>query len=188
MVFVAGRVMMFDVDHAVSDARLRRSPRQRTCFIAANPSTDRVLTPRATLTLLAKAPSPASVLEENVIDVIQYEPARSYARASRVGNLIFLAGEVGRDEHGAMVPGGITEQTARVFEHIRSSLELFGLGFEDLVRMDVFLLNEEDVHPFLEVMKRYLPSGSPPGALLCVKAFSHAGMLVEIECIAAGRA
>jgi hypothetical protein len=36
-------------------------------------------------------------------------------------------------------------------------------------------------------MRRYLPDGSPPGALLCVKGFSHAGMLVEIECIAAAR-
>jgi 2-iminobutanoate/2-iminopropanoate deaminase len=122
------------------------------------------------------------------MEIIPYDPPRTYARASRVGDLIFIAGEVGRDDHGRLVSGGIVEQTTRVFENIGDTLSTLGLGFHSLVRMDVFLLEEADVHPFLDVMKRYLPNGSPPGAMLCVKAFSHEGMLVEVECIAAATA
>jgi 2-iminobutanoate/2-iminopropanoate deaminase len=121
------------------------------------------------------------------MEIIPYDPPRSYARASRAGGLVFIAGEVGRDDHGQLVTGGIVEQATRAFDNIGQTLEAVGLGFADLVRMDVFLLEEADTHPFLEVMRRYLPNGSPPGALLCVKGFSHQGMLVEIECIAAER-
>jgi 2-iminobutanoate/2-iminopropanoate deaminase len=121
------------------------------------------------------------------MEIIHYDPPRSYARASRVGDLVFIAGEVGRDDHGRIVSGGIEEQTARAFDNIGLTLESLGLGFADLVQMDVFLLEESDTHQFLDVMRRYLPGGSPPGALLCVKGFSHPGMLVEIQCIAAAR-
>jgi 2-iminobutanoate/2-iminopropanoate deaminase len=121
------------------------------------------------------------------MEIIHYDPPRSYARASRVGDLIFIAGEVGRDDHGHLVTGGIEEQATRAFDNIAETLEGFGLGFGDLAQMDVFLLEEADAHPFLDVMRRYLPNGSPPGALLCVKGFSHPGMLVEIQCIAAAR-
>lgn len=122
-----------------------------------------------------------------MVEVIPYEPPRSYARASRVGDLVFIAGEVGRDEHGAIVAGGIVPQTRRAFENIRSTLDMLGLGFENLVKMDVFVLEEHDLHPFLDTMRDYLPQGSPPGTLLCVKGFSHEGMLVEIACVAAAR-
>ena len=94
------------------------------------------------------------------VQLVHYEPPRSYARASRVGDIIFLAGEVGRDDHGTLVGGGIEQQADKAFQNIRTSLELFGLDFEDLVRMDVYLLEPEDAHPFLDVMRRYLPAGS----------------------------
>ena len=122
-----------------------------------------------------------------MVEIIHYDPPRSYARASRVGDLVFIAGEVGRDEHGEIVAGGIVPQTRRAFENIDATLKLLNLGFEDLVKMDVFVLNESDIHPFLDTMREFLPTGSPPGTLLCVKGFSHAGMLVEIAGVAAVR-
>ena len=53
--------------------------------------------------------------------------------------------------------------------------------------MDVFLADGEDGHTFSDTMMEYLPEGSPPGAMVVVKGFSHPGILVEIECIAAVR-
>jgi enamine deaminase RidA (YjgF/YER057c/UK114 family) len=122
-----------------------------------------------------------------MVEIIHYDPPRSYARASRVGDLVFIAGEVGRDEHGEIVAGGIVPQTRRAFENIDVTLKLLNLGFEDLVKMDVFVLDESDIHSFLDTMREFLPTGSPPGTLLCVKGFSHSGMLVEIAAVAAVR-
>ena len=119
--------------------------------------------------------------------IVRYDPPRPYARASQVGDLVFLAGQTGRDEHGVNTEGSIREQTRTAFGQIGENLASFGLGFEDLVRMDVFLANGEDGHTFSETMMEYLPEGSPPGAMVVVKGFSHPGILVEIECIAAVR-
>jgi 2-iminobutanoate/2-iminopropanoate deaminase len=118
--------------------------------------------------------------------LVQYDPPRPYARASRVGNLVFLAGETGTDGHtGHLVSGGIAEQTEQAFRNLRESMDQFALGWDDLVRMDVFLTDSAHIRPFMEVLRTYLPEGSPPGALVCVKELAHAGMLVEIECIGA---
>ena len=118
--------------------------------------------------------------------VLRYDPPRSYARATRVGSLVFLAGETGTDSHtGRMVEGGILEQTERAFLNLGESLDAFSLRLQNLVRMDVFLTDSADIGPFLSVLRARMPDGAPPGALLCVKELAHKGMLVEIECIAA---
>ena len=120
------------------------------------------------------------------MELLQYEPKRPYARASRVGDHVFLAGEAGYAGHrDHVVEGGIVTQAKQAFENIRETLEIYGLGFEDLARMDVFLLDGEDKQPLMKVLGEYLPQGSPPGALVVVKGFAHEGVLVEIECIAA---
>jgi enamine deaminase RidA (YjgF/YER057c/UK114 family) len=123
----------------------------------------------------------------------RYDPPRPYARSSRVGNVIFLAGATGMGEHeeGAghdhLAKGGIREQATVAFEQVAANLAAEGLGFEDLARLDVFLLNSEDGPGFMEVCRRYLPDGAPPGAMVSVSGFSHKGCLVEIEGIAAAR-
>lgn len=118
--------------------------------------------------------------------VLHYDPPRPYARATRVGSLVFLAGETGTDGHtGRIVEGGILEQAERAFRNLGESLDAFSLGWADLVRMDVFLTDSAHIDPFMSVLRTRMPDGSPPGALVCVKELAHEGMLVEIECIAA---
>jgi enamine deaminase RidA (YjgF/YER057c/UK114 family) len=128
------------------------------------------------------------------VQLAQYDPPRPYARVARVGDIIFLAGASGHGAHRdedvhdeSLHDRGIEEQATIAFEEVRMNLAAEGLGFEDLVRLDVFLLNDDDAGPFMKVLHRYLPDGSPPGAMLCVKGFAHKGVIVEIEGIAAKR-
>jgi 2-iminobutanoate/2-iminopropanoate deaminase len=120
------------------------------------------------------------------VDIIQYDPRRPYARASRVGDLLFLAGEAGYQGHSReLVSGGIAEQSRQALRNIDDTLSLFELGFEHLVKMDVFLLDSSDKAAFMEVLGEFASDGSPPGALVAVKGFAHEGVLVEVECVAA---
>ena len=82
-----------------------------------------------------------------------------------------------------MVAGGIVPQTERTFENIRRSLEAFGAGLEDVVKMTVYLVHREDRAPFQEVRRRYLPD-PVPSTMVWVSSLVEEEMIVEVDVIA----
>ncbi len=117
-------------------------------------------------------------------EIRHYEPPRPYARGARVGNLIFLSGEDGKDfATQAVVAGGVVPQAEHTFENIRRSLEQFGAGLEDIVKMTVYLIHPADRWPFSEVRQRYLPD-PVPSTMVWVTKLAEDDMLVEVDVIA----
>ena len=71
-------------------------------------------------------------------EILQYTPARRWAAASRVGDLLYLAGETGTDpETMQVVDGGIEAQTEQVFANIRSPGTLANLRQNANVEVNV---------------------------------------------------
>ena len=76
-----------------------------------------------------------------------------YSQAVRVGQLLFVSGQVPLDPAtGEMVTGDIAAQTRRVFENLGAVLKAGGRSFNDVVRTTVFLA---DMNDFAEVNKIY---------------------------------
>jgi len=76
-----------------------------------------------------------------------------YSQAVRVGQLLFVSGQVPLDPvTGEMVAGDIAVQTRRVFENLGAVLKAGGRSFNDVVRTTVFLA---DMNDFAEVNKLY---------------------------------
>ncbi len=76
-----------------------------------------------------------------------------YSQAVRVGQLLFVSGQVPLDPvTGDMVSGDIAAQTRRVFENLGAVLKAGGRSFNDVVRTTVFLA---DMNDFAEVNKVY---------------------------------
>jgi len=76
-----------------------------------------------------------------------------YSQAVRVGQLLFVSGQVPLDPAtGEMVSGDIAAQTRRVFENLGAVLKAGGRSFNDVVRTTVFLA---DMNYFAEVNKVY---------------------------------
>ena len=76
-----------------------------------------------------------------------------YSQAIRVGQLLFVSGQVPLDPStGEMVAGDIAAQTRRVFENLGAVLKAGGRSFNDVVRTTVFLA---DMNDFAEVNKIY---------------------------------
>ena len=68
-----------------------------------------------------------------------------YSPAIRVGNLLFLSGQIPVDPAtGTLVDGGIVAQTDQVMRNIGALLAAAGAGFEHLVRTTVFLADMDD--------------------------------------------
>jgi len=89
-----------------------------------------------------------------------------YSQAVRVGDLLFTSGQVALDPAtGALVAGGIREQTKRVLDNLAAVLEEAGLDMANVVKTTVFLKNMADFAAMNEVYARYFaPEGVVPPA------------------------
>jgi 2-iminobutanoate/2-iminopropanoate deaminase len=107
-----------------------------------------------------------------------------YAQAVVAGNLVFCAGQVGIDPAtGALVPGGVAAETARVCENLAAVLVAAGLGLGAVVKTTVYVVDLGDFATVNEVYGRYFPAPHPARATVQVAALP-AGARVEIEAIA----
>jgi 2-iminobutanoate/2-iminopropanoate deaminase len=110
-----------------------------------------------------------------------------YSQAIRIGNVLYSSGQVALDPaSGAVVSGGVTEQTARAIENLRAVLLAAGASLAQVVKTTVFLKNMGDFAAMNEVYGRYFaPDGVVPPARSTVEvARLPKDALVEIEVIA----
>ena len=110
-----------------------------------------------------------------------------YSQAVRVGDALYTSGQVALDPTtGAVVAGGIREQTTRVLDNLSAVLSEAGLGMADVVKTTVYLKDMGDFAAMNEVYAAYLaPEGVVPPARSTVEvARLPKDALVEIDVIA----
>ena len=108
-----------------------------------------------------------------------------YSQAVWAGDLLFSAGQIALDPAtGTMVPGGITEQTARVLDNIRGLLKSQGLDFRNVVKTTVFLSDMNNFTVMNETYASYFTI-DPPARATVQAARLPKDALVEIEFVAA---
>lgn len=107
-----------------------------------------------------------------------------YNHAVRVGDLLFCAGQIPLDpSNGNLVGTEIKAQAERVCENIKIILEDQGLGFANVVKSTVFLIDLADFAGMNEVYSRYFTSDFPARSTIQVAALPR-GARVEIEVVA----
>jgi 2-iminobutanoate/2-iminopropanoate deaminase len=110
-----------------------------------------------------------------------------YSQAIQSGDMLFASGQIGLDPStGQLVPGGITEQTKRVFENIKAVLAEAGIDLAHVVKTTVYLKSMSDFAAMNEVYAGYLaPEGAvPPARSTVAVAGLPKDALVEIEVVA----
>lgn len=110
-----------------------------------------------------------------------------YSQAVRMGSLLFTSGQVPLDPAtGALVAGGIREQTEQVFANLAAVLEEAGLDFAHVVKATVYLKNMSDFATVNEIYAKHMaPEGVVPPARSTVEvARLPKDALVEIDLIA----
>ena len=123
-------------------------------------------------------------------DVVRTEAAPApfqgapYNQAIRVGDLVFVAGQLGVAPGGSgMVGEGITEQTEQVMQNLTAILEEAGSALANLVKTTVFLTDLGDFAAMNEVYARHVGDRPPARSTVQVAALPS-GARVEIEAIA----
>jgi 2-iminobutanoate/2-iminopropanoate deaminase len=113
------------------------------------------------------------------------EPISHFTDAVRAGGFLHVSGIVAVDGEGRLVGGDdVVAQTRQVFENLRAVLAAGGCGFEDVVKVTVYLTDIDD-RPLINPV-RQLAFGvtRPASTLVEVPRLAIDGAKVEIECVA----
>lgn len=107
-----------------------------------------------------------------------------YSQGVRAGGLVFFSGQIALDpDTGEMVGDDVSAQTERVMASIAALLDAAGLGFADVVKTTIFLVNLADFATVNEIYGRRFPQAPPARSTVEVKGLPR-GALVEIEVVA----
>jgi 2-iminobutanoate/2-iminopropanoate deaminase len=106
-----------------------------------------------------------------------------FSESARVGDLLFLAGQIGENKDGKLVPGGIKAEAEQMMLNIKKALARRGLAIEHVVKCTVFLADIAEWGAFNEVYKKHFSPPYPARSALGASGLA-ANARVEMECIA----
>lgn len=112
-----------------------------------------------------------------------FEPI-GWSHAVKVGNTIYVSGMVGFDENRKVVAGGFEAQTMKAFENIELALEAAGASLKDVVKINVYVTDMDNIGKFREIRARYFSPPMPASTGVEVSRLILPELLVEIEAIA----
>src|SRR4051812_5868494 len=117
--------------------------------------------------------------------------AYAYAHAVRMGELIFISGQVARDKDGRLVGrGDARAQTEQVFRNLQAILEAAGSDMRSVGKLTVFITKLEFRPIVHEIRSRVFSEAGhlPASTLAVVTSLADPDWLVEIEAVAAAGA
>jgi reactive intermediate/imine deaminase len=108
-------------------------------------------------------------------------PALPFTPAVRVGDMLYLSGQIGTDAEGRLVAGGIRAETRQTMENIRAVLERHGSSLDRVVKCLVMLADIGEWAAMSQEYVTFFPRHRPARS-----AFAGTGLAlaarVEIEC------
>jgi len=113
------------------------------------------------------------------------EPMSHFTDAVRAGGFLHVSGVIAVDGEGNLVGGDdVVAQTRQVLENVRAILEAGGCGFEDVVKVTIFLTDVDDRPLINPLRQEAFGSARPASTLVEVSRLVLPEAKVEIECVA----
>jgi reactive intermediate/imine deaminase len=105
-----------------------------------------------------------------------------YSQAVRVGDTVYMAGQIALDPATMqMVEGDFEKEAQRVFENIAAVIAASGGSFSQVVKVTIFLTDFANFAKVNELMARYFKEPYPARSTVAVAALPR-NARVEIEC------
>ena len=104
-----------------------------------------------------------------------------YSAARRVGNIVFISGQLGIGESGEL-SGDLATETRQALANLQTHLAQSGAGLFDVVKISVYLADIADRDIFDPIYAEHFADPRP--ARSCVAAGLPFGARVEIDAIA----
>ena len=104
----------------------------------------------------------------------------TYSQAVKVGDTVYLSGQIGLDPVTMQMVDGIDAQIERVFENLKAVTLAAGGSLADVVKINLFLTDLAHFAKVNEAMARHFSEPYPARAAIGVAALPR-GALVEAD-------
>jgi 2-iminobutanoate/2-iminopropanoate deaminase len=123
-------------------------------------------------------------MQEVIVTDSAPNPVGPYSQAIRANGFLFVSGQIPIDAaSGAIVPGGVEEQTRQVMKNLAAILAAAGSGLTKVVKTTIFLTNLDDFARVNRIYGEFLGDIKPARATVQVARLPREA-LVEIEAVA----
>jgi 2-iminobutanoate/2-iminopropanoate deaminase len=106
-----------------------------------------------------------------------------FSEAVRVGDMLYLSGQLGTDSSGRLVPGGIGPETRQALTNIVDVLERHGSSLDQVVKCTVMLADIGEWAAMNDVYVTFFRSHRPARSAFGTSGLAL-GARLELECIA----
>lgn len=110
-----------------------------------------------------------------------------YSPIRQAGNLLFTAGQIGRNPDTLIAEPGIEPQMHQTMKNLIYHLENNGSSLSDVVKITIFLTNMDDYAKCNEIYAQYVTEPYPARTAVAVAELPRVAdvdLVVEIEAIA----
>ena len=110
-------------------------------------------------------------------------PGQSYpfSEAVRVGDMLYLSGDIGVGADGKLVGGGVKAEAKQVMDNIAANLARHGSSFDHVVQCTVALADIADWPAFNEIYRGYFSKHFPARMAYATGGLAL-GAKVEVQC------
>jgi 2-iminobutanoate/2-iminopropanoate deaminase len=113
-----------------------------------------------------------------------YDP-KAYAQCIRVGDILYLSGQVAVDRDGEVVGrGDVGAQAEFIWRQIGAILQAAGAGYRSIVKVTTYLRDMSAREASMSVRARFFGDHLAASTLVGVSALARPEFLIEVEVIA----
>ena len=122
---------------------------------------------------------------EHFAPLTVHKPIGAYSPAVRVGNVIFVSGQIPLQPDGRVVsPADPRGQAVQCFENLRNVLDAAGASLRDVVKITTFSTHHAHRQVMGEVRREFLEPPYPASTSVIVTSLAEPEYLFEIEAVA----
>lgn len=104
--------------------------------------------------------------------------------AVKTGNLLFVSGIPAIDKNGKLAANDFPAQMNQVMDHITDLLKSAGVGWDRVVKVNVYLARREDFKEMNRIYAAHFQAGKYPARTTAITPLPSPDFLLEIDCVA----
>lgn len=113
-------------------------------------------------------------------------PGNLYNHVVKVGDTVYISGQVSRDLEGRTIyAGDVERQFRQVWGNLEKAMKAAGGSISDIVKMTTYVVGTDNIGKLRKAREDLQPLGDRPAStMVVVAALASPDLLVEIEAVA----